>query len=319
MNFTEIIIMGTPLWMWLGFLAIVLFLLVLDLGVLNKTQKEITIANSFKMSAFYIIIGLGFGLLVWHYLGIESAVLYVTGFVVEKTLAIDNVFVIAMIFTYFCVPKHLQYRVLFYGILGVIILRGIMIGFGAAIVEKYHWVLYIFAAFLVFTGIKMLLPNGHDNDIANNKILKWVQKIIPVSKDFDGQKFFTKIEKDGKLITIATPLFLALVMVEIADLIFAIDSIPAIFAITTDPFIVFTSNIFAILGLRALYFALAAMVDRFKYLKYSLAILLIFIGSKIFIADLIGLEKFPPMLSLSVTFAILGVGIIYSLFKTKQN
>lgn len=319
MPFTEMLIMGTPLWMWLGFLAIVLFLLVLDLGVLNKTQKEITIANSFKMSAFYILIGLGFGLLVWQNLGANSAVLYLTGFIVEKTLAIDNVFVIAMIFSYFAVPKQLQYRVLFYGILGVIILRGIMIGFGSAIVEQYHWVLYIFAAFLVFTGIKMLMPNGHDNDISNNVMLKWVQKIIPVSKDFDGQKFFTKVEIGGKLKTIATPLFLALIMVEIADLIFAIDSIPAIFAITTDPFIVFTSNIFAILGLRALYFALAAMVDRFKYLKYSLAILLIFIGSKIFIADLLGLEKFPPMLSLGATFTILAIGILYSLYKTKPK
>lgn len=311
--------LGTPIWMWLSFISGVLVLLALDLGVLNKKAEAISVSKSLKLSAFYISIGLGFGFFVWQQLGLENAILYVTGFVVEKSLAIDNVFVIAMIFAYFSIPTNYQHRVLFWGILGVIVLRAIMIGFGSAIVDNYSWVLYIFAAFLVFTGIKMLQAGDSGHSLEENKALRFVKDKLNFSDKLDGNKFFTKtIGENGKLKTIATPLFAALVLVEIADLIFAIDSIPAIFAITTDPFIVFTSNIFAILGLRALYFALAAMIERFKYLKVSLAILLIFIGSKIFIADLLGLSKFPPMASLGITFAILSGGIFYSLYKTKD-
>ncbi|MDH7805365.1 tellurite resistance protein TerC [Rhizobium sp. AN67] len=247
---------------------------------------------------------------------------YVTGFVVEKSLAMDNIFIIAMIFSYFAIPRQYQHRVLLWGILGVIVLRGIMIAGGAAIVENFHWVLYLFAAFLVFTGLKMLFSSDHDeNDIGNNRILKFLRSRLPVTEKLHGEKFFVK-ETDGttgKLKTFVTPLFLALIMVEIADLIFAVDSIPAIFAITTDPFIVYTSNIFAILGLRALYFALAALIHRFAYLKYALAAVLVFVGSKIFVADMLGIAKIPPAVSLGATVAILATGIIGSLIATRKE
>jgi len=312
--------LGTPVWMWASFLLGVFVLLALDLGILNKKSEQMSVAKSLKLSAFYIALGLGFGIFVWQQLGSESAFLYVTGFVVEKSLAIDNVFVIAMIFAAFNIPTQYQHRVLFWGILGVILLRAIMIGFGAAIVENYSWVLYVFAAFLVFTGVKMLQAGDAGHNLEDNKLLSFVRERLKFSDKLDGAKFFTKVKsEDGKLKSVATPLFAALILVELADLIFAIDSIPAIFAITTDPFIVFTSNIFAILGLRALYFALAAMIERFKYLKVALAVLLIFIGSKIFIADWIGLTKFPPLVSLTITFTILASGVFYSLYRTRTK
>lgn len=314
--------LGTPTWMWAVFISLVLGLLALDLGVLHKNSKEIGIRESMLMSTFYIGIGLAFGGWIWYQSGQQLALEYVTGFVVEKSLAMDNIFIIAMIFSYFAIPRQYQHRVLLWGILGVIILRGIMIAAGAAIVENFHWVLYIFAAFLVFTGLKMLFSSDHDaNDIGNNKILKFLRKHLPVTNALHGEKFIVKEvdEKTGKLKTFVTPLFLALIMVEIADLIFAVDSIPAIFAITTDPFIVYTSNIFAILGLRALYFALAALIHRFAYLKYALAAVLVFVGSKIFVADMLGIAKIPPTVSLGVTVAILATGIIGSLWATRNE
>ena len=314
--------LGTPTWMWAVFISLVLGLLALDLGVLHKNSKEIGIRESLLMSGFYIAIGLAFGGWIWYQSGQQSAMEYVTGFVVEKSLAMDNIFIIAMIFSYFAIPRQYQHRVLLWGILGVIVLRGIMIAGGAAIVENFHWVLYIFAAFLVFTGLKMLFSSDHDeNDIGNNRILKFLRNRLPVTDRLHGEKFFVKEtdETTGKLKTFVTPLFLALIMVEIADLIFAVDSIPAIFAITTDPFIVYTSNIFAILGLRALYFALAALIHRFAYLKYALAAVLVFVGSKIFVADMLGIAKIPPAVSLGVTVAILATGIIGSLIATRKE
>jgi len=314
--------LGTPTWMWAVFISLVLGLLALDLGVLHKNSKEIGIRESLLMSGFYIAIGLAFGGWIWYQSGEQSAMEYVTGFVVEKSLAMDNIFIIAMIFSYFAIPRQYQHRVLLWGILGVIVLRGIMIAGGAAIVENFHWVLYLFAAFLVFTGLKMLFSSDHDeNDIGNNRILKFLRSRLPVTEKLHGEKFFVK-ETDaatGKLKTFVTPLFLALIMVEIADLIFAVDSIPAIFAITTDPFIVYTSNIFAILGLRALCFALAALIHRFAYLKYALAAVLVFVGSKIFVADMLGIAKIPPAVSLGVTVAILATGIIGSLIATRKE
>lgn len=314
--------LGTPTWMWAVFISLVLGLLALDLGVLHKNSKEIGIRESLLMSGFYIAIGLAFGGWIWYQSGEQSAMEYVTGFVVEKSLAMDNIFIIAMIFSYFAIPRQYQHRVLLWGILGVIVLRGIMIAGGAAIVENFHWVLYLFAAFLVFTGLKMLFSSDHDeNDIGNNRILKFLRSRLPVTEKLHGEKFFVK-ETDaatGNLKTFVTPLFLALIMVEIADLIFAVDSIPAIFAITTDPFIVYTSNIFAILGLRALYFALAALIHRFAYLKYALAAVLVFVGSKIFVADMLGIAKIPPAVSLGVTVAILATGIIGSLIATRKE
>ena len=311
--------LGTPLWLWFTFLGIVILLLAFDLGVLNKTDHEIGVSESLKLSAFYITLGVGFGGFVWYQLGSQPAAEYMTAFVVEKTLALDNVFVIALIFSYFAIPRIYQHRVLFWGILGVIVLRGIMIGLGATLVSQYGWVLYIFAAFLIFTGIKMLVTDEKEMDITANPILKFMRKRFRVTDELHGSAFFVKQPdpKTGKVVSFMTPLFLALILIEIADLVFAVDSVPAVFAITTDPFIVYTSNIFAILGLRALYFALAAVLHRFEYLKQALAILLVFIGSKIFIADLMGWEKFPANWSLGITFAILAAGVFYSLYRTR--
>jgi len=311
-------LLGTPVWLWLSFAGLVMALLALDLGVLHRKHKEIGTRESLLLSAFYIAMGLAFGLYVWWARGDQAGLLYLTGFLVEKSLAMDNIFVIAMIFTTLGVPRIYQHRVLFWGILGVVVLRAIMIGFGAAIVGSFSWILYIFAALLILTGIKMWFAGEGSHDIADSKLLKWMRRRFRVTEGLHGERFFVT-QRDpgsGRMVRTMTPLFLALVMVEIADVIFAVDSIPAIFAITTDTFIVYTSNVFAILGLRALYFALSALVERFRYLKHALALLLVFIGSKIFVADLFGLAKFPPMASLSITFAILAGGIIYSLWRT---
>jgi tellurite resistance protein TerC len=311
--------LGKPTWMWLAFLGIVIALLTFDLGVLHKHTREISVRESLLLSVVYISLGLAFGAWVWWYLGAEPGMAYMTGFVVEKTLAMDNVFVIAIIFSFFAVPRLYQHRVLFWGILGVIVLRAIMIGLGATLVAQFSWVLYIFAAFLVATGVKMLVFADKEYSVANNPLVAFMRKRFNVTDELHGEKFFVKKPHpvSGKTVWFMTPLFMALVLVEVADVIFAVDSVPAIFALTTDPFIVYTSNIFAILGLRALYFALAAMINRFTYLKTALAVVLIFIGSKIFIADMLGLAKFPPAVSLSVTFGILAAGVVYSLWKTR--
>lgn len=311
--------LGKPLWMWAGFIALVIAILSFDLGILHKQNKEIGIGESIRLSALYISLGLAFGGWVWWYLGAESGLAYMTGFVVEKTLALDNVFVIALIFSFFAVPRLYQHRVLFWGILGVIVLRAIMIGVGATLVAEFSWLLYVFAAFLIVTGIKMLVMKDAEPDVSNNPLVRFMRNRFNVTDGHQGQRFFVKQAhpQTGRLVWFITPLFMALVVIEVADVIFAVDSVPAIFAITTDPFIVYTSNIFAILGLRALYFALAAMIHRFKYLKPALAIVLVFIGSKIFVADLMGLEKFPAALSLGITFAIIASGVAWSLMKTR--
>ena len=311
--------LSKPAWMWLAFLGIVALLLAFDLGVLHKGSREIGVRESLLQSGCYIALATLFGAWVWWLLGPESGMNYFTGFAVEKSLAMDNVFVIALIFTYFAIPRKFQYRVLFWGVLGVMVLRAIMIGVGAVLVAQFSWALYLFAAFLVLTGIKMLLFSDKDVDIASNPLLKFMRRHFNVTDDLQGQSFFVrKLHPDtSKPVRYMTPLFVALVMIEVADVIFAVDSVPAIFAITTDPFIVYTSNIFAILGLRALYFALSAMIARFHYLKFALASILIFIGAKVFAADLLGIDKVPPALSLFVTFALLAGGIAYSLWKTR--
>ena len=320
MDFLFVDWLGTPLWLWLSFLAIVIVLLVLDLGVVHRKTREIGIRESLITSGVYILLGLAFGGWIWWYMGATAGMNYITGFVVEKSLAMDNVFVIAMIFTYFAVPRLYQHRVLFWGILGVIALRAVMIGLGATLVEQFSWVLYIFAAFLILTGVKMWIFADREYDVSANPALKFVRKHFRVTDKLHGERFWVRLPdpRSGRTAWYMTPLMLALLMVEIVDVVFAVDSVPAIFAITTDPFIVYTSNIFAILGLRALYFALAAMVDRFHYLKYALALLLIFIGSKIFVADALGIAKIPPAASLSITFGILAAGIFWSLWKTRQ-
>lgn len=317
-SFFGTLFLGQPIWMWLAFFALVAVLLAFDLGVLHRGSREIGARESLILSAFYIAIGVAFGGFVWWQLGVDPAVEYLTGFVVEKSLAIDNVFVIALVFATLAIPRHYQYRVLFWGILGVLVLRAIMIGFGTAIVAEFGWVLYLFAAFLIFTGVRMLYSSGHASDMSQSRLLRLARRVLPVTDGLHGNRFLVRqADGAGRVRTFVTPLFLALVLVEGADIIFAVDSVPAIFAITTDPFIVYTSNVFAILGLRALYFALAAVLHRFAYLKQALAILLIFIGSKVFVADLLGLEKFPAAWSLAITFAILAAGIGYSLWRTR--
>jgi tellurite resistance protein TerC len=301
--------LGTPAWVWLTFVGVVVALLAFDLGVLHKEEKEIGVQESLLLSAGYISAAMLFGAWIWWYLGAQSGMDYYTGFLIEKSLSMDNVFVIALIFSFFAIPRQYQHRVLFWGILGVIVLRAIMIGLGATLVSQFSWVLYLFGAFLIFTGIKMWIIADHMPDIANNPLLKFLKRHMRVTEGLRGNAFWVE--------RFATPLFLALVLVEFVDLVFAVDSVPAIFAITTDPFIVYTSNIFAILGLRALYFALAAMIHRFKYLKYALALVLIFIGSKIFLVGIIG--KIPAVISLSVTFGLIAGGVLVSLWKTRGD
>jgi tellurite resistance protein TerC len=309
--------MGKPAWVWLAFVGVVVALLAFDLGVLHKDDHEIGVRESLLLSAGYMSVALIFGAWVWWYLGPQSGMDYYTGFMIEKSLSMDNVFVIALIFTFFAIPRQYQHRVLFWGILGVIVLRAIMIALGATLVSQFSWVLYLFGAFLIFTGIKMWAIADHVPDIANNPLLKFLKRHMRVTHGLRGNAFWVR-EPDpatGKRVRFATPLLLALVLVEFMDLIFAVDSVPAIFAITTDPFIVYSSNIFAILGLRALYFALAAMIHRFKYLKYALAAVLVFIGSKIFLVGIIG--KIPASVSLSVTFGLIAAGVLVSLWKTR--
>ncbi len=316
-DFLNTPLLGRDAWLWLVFAAIVVSLLAFDLGVLHKDDKEIGVGESLVLSGGYVSVAIAFGAWVWWYLGPQSGTEYFTGFLIEKSLSLDNVFVIALIFTYFMIPRQYQHRVLFWGILGVIVLRAIMIGLGATLVGEFSWILYPFGAFLIFTGIKMWIVADHMPDIGNNPALKFLRKHMRVTAELHGNAFFVRQPDalSGKPVHWATPLFLALCMVEFIDLVFAVDSVPAIFAITSDPFIVYTSNIFAILGLRALYFALAAMVHRFKYLKYALALVLLFIGTKIFLVGVIG--KIPPAVSLSVTFGLIAGGIIVSLWKTR--
>lgn len=311
--------MGKPAWIWLAFIGIVVALLAFDLGVLHKGDSEIGVRESLLLSSGYISVALVFGAWVWWYLGAQSGMDYYTGFMIEKSLSMDNVFVIALIFSFFAIPRQYQHRVLFWGILGVIVLRAIMIGLGATLVSQFSWVLYLFGAFLIFTGIKMWIIADHMPDIENNPLLKFLKGHMRVTDGLRGNAFWVH-EPDpatGKVVRFATPLLLALVLIEFVDLVFAVDSVPAIFAITTDPFIVYTSNIFAILGLRALYFALAAMIHRFKYLKYALALVLVFIGSKIFLVGIIG--KIPAVISLSVTFGLIAGGVLVSLWKTRAQ
>jgi integral membrane protein, TerC family len=305
--------LGTAAWLWMLFIVIVILLLAFDLGVLSREQREVGVRESLWLSAFYISIAMIFGGWVWFQLGPEAGLTYYTGFFIEKSLSLDNVFVIALVFSYFAIPRIHQRRVLFWGILGVVVLRGLMIGLGAALVREFHWILYFFGAFLIFTGVKMVVMVDQQPDIANNPLLKFLKKRLRVTDDLNGGRFWMlkQAPNSGRTVRYATPLFLALCLVEFADAIFAVDSVPAIFAITTDPYLIYTSNIFAILGLRALYFALSAMIHRFHYMKYALSLILVFIGAKIFYNELYG--KIDPLISLGVTFALLIGGVLVSL------
>ncbi|ODU69934.1 MAG: hypothetical protein ABT11_10325 [Novosphingobium sp. SCN 66-18] len=313
--------LGTPAWFWLAFAGLVIVLTAFDLGVLHKDDRAMGIGESLRLTAFYVTIAMFFGAWVWAAKGADFGMAWYTGFFIEKALSIDNVFVIGLIFGTFAIPAKYQYRALLWGIIGVIVLRGAMIAAGAALVSEAYWVLYLFAAFLIFTGVKMLLGGDHEPDVAGNPAVRWIGRHMRVTPALHGQRFFVRVpdRRTGRLVLAATPLFLALVVINVADLVFAVDSVPAIFAITTDPFIVYTSNIMAVLGLRALYFALSAMVDRFQYLKVSLAAVLVFIGAKIFVSDfLLGGAKFPPLASLGVTFGLIAAGVLYSLWKTRS-
>ncbi|TYC81033.1 TerC family protein [Novosphingobium sp. BW1] len=327
MEFLSTYWMGTSLWFWFAFIAIVIALTAFDLGVLHKDDKEMGIGESLKLSVFYIGIAMIFGGWIWVQKGPAAGMEYYTGYFIEKALSIDNVFVISMIFSFFAVERKYQYRALLWGILAVIVLRGIMIAGGAAMIESAYWVMYLFAAFLIFTGLKMLVTGESEPDVGNNAAVRWISTHMRVTKEHHAEHFFVKVPanpeapvgaRGSRLVWAATPLFLALVVINLADLVFAVDSVPAIFTITRDTFIVYTSNIMAILGLRALYFALAAMVHRFHYLQYALALVLVFIGGKIFVSDfLLSGAKIPPVFSLGVTVALIAGGVIWSLVMTR--
>lgn len=300
-------------WMWGIFIIVIFTLLFLDLCVFHRHAEEPKISETFKLSAYYIIIALIFGLFVIYERGMSAGMLYYTGYLVEKSLSIDNIFVISIVFSSLKVPAKHQHRVLFWGVLGAIIMRAIMIMLGAQLVSNFHWVLYIFSLFLIYTGMKMLMMKGDGSQLQEGKLFSFIQKRFNVTKELHGEHFFIKQGHKNFI----TPLFFALIIIEIMDVIFAVDSIPAIFLITQDVFIIYTSNIFAILGLRSLYFLLAAAVNRFAYLKPALALILIFIGAKIF-TPYAGLEV-QPSHSLIVTFSILAGGIGFSLIKTRKH
>ncbi|MGY2047044.1 TerC family protein [Methylobacterium sp. JK268] len=315
--------LGKPIWMWLVFHGLIIVLLAFDLGLLHRdSSREIRVKESLGLTAFYLSLGLLFGGWVWWYLGAQSGQEYLAGLVVEKSLSMDNVFVIAVIFGFLGIPRAAQHRVLLWGILAAVVLRGLMIGLGAALVHQAEWVLVFFAAFLIYAGIRMLL-SGNDGDEESQtagRFAAFMRRRFRVTETLHGQRYTVRQPdpKTGKVVRWFTPLALALVLVNGADVIFAVDSVPAIFAITTDTYVVYTSNIFAILGLRALYFALAAMVDRFAYLKTSLALILVFIGGKIVVADTFDLVDVPPWVSLVVTVALLASGVLYSLWRTRD-
>lgn len=311
--------LGTPAYFWLIFAAAVIGLLVLDLGVLHRNQREIAARESFLLYAGYMAIAFAFGGWVWYAKGAQPGLEFFTGYLIEQSLAMDNVFVIATVFAFLGIPRLYQHRVLFWGILGVIVFRAILIGLGAALVMSFSWILFVFGAFLVFTGLKMFKTSNEKPKLEDNWMLRLIRKHFRVTDSLHGERFTVRLPdpRTGKMALFITPLLMALIIVEFVDLIFAVDSVPAIFAVTQDPFVVYTSNIFAILGLRALYFALAAAMHRFRYLQYSLATILVLVGIKIFLVPL-GI-KVDTALSLAVTVGILAAGIGWSLWKTRND
>lgn len=311
------------IWLWIGFIAFILMMLALDLGVFNRKVHKVGIREATAWTVFWVILALIFNALVFymyehHWLGIgreighvlsgkNAAVQFFTGYIIEKSLSLDNIFVIALIFSYFKVPGKYQHRVLFWGILGAIIMRGIMILTGAALIARFSWMVYVFGALLIITAVKMLISR-HDNlEPDKNPLVRFARRVYPVSDTYDGKRFFTQVDEKRGI----TPLFLALLVVESSDVLFAIDSIPAIFAVTRDPFLVFTSNIFAILGLRSMYFALAAMMEKFRYIKMSLVFILAYVGVKMSLSHY---YPIPIGISLAVIAGILLVGLFASLY-----
>lgn len=303
-------------WFWVIFNIFIVVLLLLDLGVLNRKTKVMSFRQAARNSALWISLALLFNVGVYAWGGPEKGLEFLTGYLIEYSLSVDNIFVFVLIFSSFAVPREYQYRVLFWGIIGALLLRGILILVGAALIEQFHWVLYIFGAFLLYAGFRML-RGGHDDeviDLENNGTLKFIKRFLPITDTYYGAMFFIRMQRR----TMATPLFMVLVFVEFTDLLFALDSIPAIFAVTRDPFIVYTSNVFAILGLRSLYFLLEGIVNKFVYLRYGLAVILMFVGIKLLI-EMFHI-KIPNLLSLSIIALSIAVSIFASLrFAPQKN
>jgi tellurite resistance protein TerC len=301
-----------PTWSWIAFGVFILAMLALDLFVLHREAKEISFREASLASGFWIILGLAFGAFVWVWAGPTTAGEYFAGYIIEKALSIDNIFVFALIFSYFAVPLRYQYRVLFWGVVGALLMRAIFILTGAELLERFHWMIYLFGVFLIYTGIRMARHRS-DKEVhpERNPLLKLARRALPVTSDYRGQKFV--VREGGRLM--ATPLLAVLITVETTDFIFAVDSIPAIFAITTDTFVVWTSNSFAILGLRALYFMLAGLIRRFVYLSIGLSIILVFVGVKFIVSDLVG--QLPIWVSLPFIATVVTVSILASLWRTR--
>ena len=293
------------IWAWIGFNAYVLVMLAVDLGVFNRSNHVICVREALIWSAVWIAQALTFNAGVYYVMGAEKALQFLTGYVIEKSLSVDNLFVFLVIFTYFKVNSLYQRKVLLWGVLGALVMRATLIGLGAALLRRFHWVMYVFGGFLVITGIRMLFESGPDLEPEKNPVVRLVRKLVPCTSSYHDGSFFVRI--DGKLF--ATPLLVVIAVVEVTDLVFAVDSIPAIFSITTDPFIVYTSNVFAIMGLRALYFALAGVIEMFRFLNVGLAVVLSFVGVKMLIVDF---WKIPTTLALGVVGGVLGLAMIFS-------
>ncbi len=309
---TKFVVLDVPAWAWGALVASIVVLLVADLLLVHRTPHEISIREASIESAVWISIGLAFGLIVWAVWGGLAAGEYYGGYLIEKSLSVDNVFVWAVIFNYFAVPNKYQFRVLFWGVFGALVLRAIFIFAGVALLEQFAWILYIFGAILLFTAYRMAFSGDHEVHPDENPILKLVRKVIPSTSNMDGQKFFT-IENGRR---VATPLFAVLILVESTDIVFAVDSVPAILAVSREPFIVFASNAFAILGLRALYFALAGMAGRFRYLDKGLAAILAFVGVKMLLLEFVHM---PIALSVGIIAAILTISVVASLRAEKRE
>lgn len=302
----------TPhLWPWIGFNVFVLAMLALDLGVFHRKAHVVSFREAIAWTVAWVTLALLFNLGLWHYAGPQKALGFFTGYLIEYSLSVDNIFVFALLFSYFAVPPKFQHRVLFWGILGALVMRAIMIVAGTVLIAKFAWIIYVFGAFLILTGIKMIVKRDGEFHPERNPVVKWFKKLIPVTSDYREDKFF--VRENG--IRLATPLFVVLLLVEVSDVIFAVDSIPAIFAVTTDPFIVYTSNVFAILGLRSLYFALAGVMDKFHYLKIGLGVVLTFVGVKMLLAHTTW--KIDTLVSLGVIVLVLAVSMVLSLFRPK--
>ncbi len=305
--------MSDQTWLWIGFNVFVLAMLALDLGVFHRKAHVVSLKESITWTFVWVALALCFNAGVWHFGGQTKALEFFTGYLIEKSLSVDNVFVFALLFSYFAVPALYQHKVLFWGILGALVMRAIMIVAGAALITKFAWIIYVFGGFLILTGIKMIVKREEEIHPERNPVVKWFKRLMPVTADYRGDKFF--VRENG--IRMATPLFVVLLIVEISDLIFAVDSIPAIFAVTTDPFIVYTSNVFAILGLRSLYFALAGVMDKFHYLKIGLGVVLTFVGVKMILAHTAW--KIDTLVSLGVIVVILTTSVVCSLLMPKKT